>query len=269
MVCSRDAGGHAHLTPLPRPPGRFVIAGLVGGYASTAQDIPGQGWVCPVPATTYNAGAPATLTFNTGTTGVVTGRYTAPETTGTTVVTLTSIAPTPTGPVVIGPTPFAIPVVAATDLSRPVIPDLIVATHSDNHDDHNGYASPETIAGLQRMMDLYRMALAPLGGITSANTPVISAIALPQGGLFDYAHGNWCPPHISHRFGDEVDIVPRGGLVPKKWLARAEKRAGFFTPVPVESPANPAASHWHMCITQFNHPKQCLETSQYEQGGTP
>ncbi|MHB8354446.1 MAG: hypothetical protein ACYDCF_08455 [Burkholderiales bacterium] len=238
----QTAGGHDHVVPIQRPPGQFTIGSQSAGYASTAVFTDAQGyghWVCAAP-TDPNAATP-TLKANTGPSGVLDTVYTAPETAGATVVTLVGTAPTSTGSVTIGPTTFDIPVIAAEGLTFPSIPGLYITRQSQNHDHHNGYASAAMVLQLQAMMAYYDAFIANYKAVygVSLPPPTIDAISLPEGGLFDYDHGNWCPPHVSHRFGNEVDIIPEGGGLATTALATAERRTGFLTPVWAESPANP------------------------------
>lgn len=68
----------------------------------------------------------------------------------------------------------------------------------------------------------------------------LTALSLPQGGLFDFKT-EWRPPHVSHRLGDDADILtPPLTNRQKAVLKGAYRNAGFSTPVPAESPPTPA-----------------------------
>jgi len=257
---------------IPRPPGQWTIGSQSAGYVTTAV-MDGFGrWVCPVPIDPH--AATPQLQANTGLSGVLETVYAAPETSGATVVTLVATAPTPAGSITIGPTTFEIPVIAAEGLTFPTIPGLYITPQSQNHDHHNGYASTVMVAGLERMMNKYNQLISALRvtmlyvldiPLPLPQSPEIDALSLPKGGLFDYDHGNWCPPHVSHRFGDEADIIPPYDAPwAQRSLARAAQEAGFFFPVKAESPAAPVGPHyhWHMCITGPGTPHQCIELTQ-------
>lgn len=62
-------------------------------------------------------------------------------------------------------------------------------------------------------------------------------MSLFQGGLFDIG-GNWSPPHVSHRFGDDIDVA----LVPpaRRNRLRQLARASGIPTIIVEG------NHWHL-----------------------
>lgn len=124
---------------------------------------------------------------------------------------------------------------------------LQVATFSNMHDNFNGNATAETGIRLQDMVSLFFDDLTSQG-MPPAQVPplVISALSLPQGGLFDFKN-EWRPPHYGHRFGVEADLVmPLLFDDERAILASAVWEARFTTPVPCESLSNPGANHWHL-----------------------
>lgn len=216
------SGGHVHNTS--RPPGIFRTQNGVSGGST-------------------GPGAPGTFTDNTGATGILGVTYTAPEASGATDLTVTGAALVNGVPTNFGPDQYTIGV-RIEGLQLASAAGLQVRTASDMHDNNNGYATQAMIGALAVMAQRFAEEL------TRQGRPVppvrVTALSLPQGGLFDFKV-EWRPPHLSHRFGNDADIGMFGVTLPQRAkLAIALARAGFRTPEPAASPANPTASHWHL-----------------------
>lgn len=82
----------------------------------------------------------------------------------------------------------------------------------------------------------------------------VTGISLPLGGLFDVdadengqIDDEWDTPHVSHRFGEDVDIATRNlSTNTFEVFEKAAENRGFCFPVWRESPDNPAANHFHL-----------------------
>lgn len=169
--------------------------------------------------------------------------YTAPEASGITDLTVTGVALVNGVPTNFGPDQYTIGV-KIDNLSLASVAGLQVETASSMHDNNNGHAAQAMIVALVGMAQRFA------GELTRQGRPVpavrVTALSLPQGGLFDF-EVEWRPRHVSHRFGNDADIGMFGVTLPQRSeLAIALARAGFKTPEPAASPANPTASHWHL-----------------------
>jgi hypothetical protein len=215
------SGGHVHNTQ--RPPGTFTTANATGGSTSP--------------------GPPGTLTDNSGATGLLDLRYGAPEASGVTSVDASGIALVNGVPTFFGPTTFTIGVVFG-GLGPVTVAGLAVSTLSNMHDSNNGNATAGMASALGQLASLFSLILQ----LQLATVPPVrvTALSLPEGGLFDYAT-EWAPPHVSHRFGNDADVGIRE-LTRRQQaaLAAALRLAGFTTPAPTEAPGFAAASHWHL-----------------------
>ena len=217
-----NSGGHMHNTN--RPPGIFLTQyGVSDGSTSP--------------------GPPGSVTDSSQASGVLGLTYTAPEASGVIDLTLTGVATVGGQTLTFGPSSFAFGV-RFEGLQFAIVPGLQVHTVSDMHGNNNGYATPDTILSLGVMTQGFARFL------SLKNLPVpileIPAISLPEGGLFDDSV-EWTPPHVSHRFGNDVDILtPPLTNQQRRALEIARRAAGFTTPVRAESSANPGASHWHL-----------------------
>lgn len=124
---------------------------------------------------------------------------------------------------------------------------FIVDTLSRMHDNNNGYATPRMAVALQNTANIFVDLLAQDG----EDVPVlhITAISLPQGGLFDY-QTEWLPPHKAHRLGTEADISPTSidnlTDAQRDALEKALLKSGLTAPVEGENPADEGANHWHL-----------------------
>lgn len=215
------SGGHLHNTD--RPPGIFTTRnGVTGGST--------------------DPGPPGTLTDSSGSAGVLEFTYTSPQASGITDYTASGLAVVDGKTVLFGPASFTIGVqVGGLQLASG--DGLQVNAASDMHGNNNGYATPVTIAALQRMAQIFAANLTKLG---KPVPPVrVNALSLPQGGHFDFKV-EWQTPHRSHRFGKEADIRIWLTNEQREKLAWALYKAGFSTPVPNERPQDPASSHWHL-----------------------
>src|SRR5260370_18079868 len=103
------------------------------------------------------------------------------------------------------------------------------------HDNFNGWASAATNGALNYMSYLFNYLETSLG---YATPPIeIDGISLPWGGLFDYSV-EWSPPHISHRFGNSVDVCMKVAVDCSHGFTAQQRRAlsfalflaGFATP---------------------------------------
>lgn len=188
-------------------------------------------------------GSPGTFTDNTGATGILGVTYTAPEVSGVTDLTVTGVALVNGVPTNFGPDRYTIGV-KIEGLQLASVAGLQVETASNMHDNNNGHAAPAMIGALAVMAQRFAEEL------TRQGRPVppvrVTALSLPQGGLFDF-EVEWRPRHVSHRFGNDADIGIREltGMQRDK-LVIALYFAGFQTPEPAASPSNPIASHWHL-----------------------
>jgi hypothetical protein len=137
--------------------------------------------------------------------------------------------------------------------------------HSVGHGSNNRYATAGVIQQLQTVVNAFRQRLGRLPQ-PPAEIPILvfTSISLPSGGLFDVdANGDgvidnlWSPPHISHRFGVDADMRirrPGVGFIPEPLRVHLETailEADFTFPIRAESPANPGATHWHLRSRNF------------------
>jgi len=215
-------GGHVHDTQ--RPPGKFTTGnGVTGGSTSP--------------------GPSGSLVDNSGATGVLDLTYGAPEASGVTSVFATGVAIVNGVQVFFGPASFTIGVLFG-GLGPVSAAGLSVSTQSNMHDSNNGNGTPGTASALADMVSQFA-AILQAQGATVPNVRV-TALSLPQGGLFDFST-EWAPPHRGHRFGNEADIGIRElTRRQQRALVAALRLAGFTTPVPTEAPSDPTASHWHL-----------------------
>lgn len=221
-------GGHVHNTS--RPPGRIrTERGQTGGS------------ITPGPA--------GQVSGNSGDDALLGIRYTSPEASGETRVTLRGVATVFGIPVNFGPNTFTIGVEHG-DLSRVTsVAGLSIASYSNMHNGHNGHGTSSMNTSLPNIPTNFARQLVQLG--TPANqvpTMTISAISLPQGGLFDYQN-EWLPPHRTHRVGGEADLALNNVTLTQtqlRALARSVRQSGFSMPVRSESPAAPGVNHWHL-----------------------
>ncbi len=219
------SGGHVHDTN--RPPGEFKAeTGDTGG--------------------SIEPGPPGEVNGNSGSDGFLKVTYTAPEASGVTDLTVRGVAVVFGIPLRFGPDRFTLGV-RFGGLARAAGAGLQVNTQSNMHDSNNGFANGTLRTGLQNMAANFAARLGQLG-VPPAQVPtiIVTAISLPEGGLFDF-DTEWRPPHISHRFGRHADVfVENLAATQQVALANAVQEAGLTTPYAVESPANPAANHWHV-----------------------
>lgn len=175
--------------------------------------------------------------------------YTAPEASGITDLQVTCSAPggTPsTGIFTIGVEIDGLVQVTSGPPSNPRA--LFVDTQSNVHGNNNGYATPQTISALDDMATEFADTLAQRG-VPENQVPIIfiSALSLPQGGLFDY-QVEWNPPHKLHRNGTDADLN-LANLPTKKLREAAEvsfHHAGFRAPIKGERPEDRVSNHWHL-----------------------
>ncbi|HEY6005080.1 MAG TPA: hypothetical protein VIV57_19535 [Anaeromyxobacter sp.] len=215
-------GGHVHNTQ--RPPGKFTTAnGATGGSTS------------PAP--------PGSVTDNSGASGVLDVTYGAPEASGVTSVTASGVAVVNGVRLSFGPATFTIGVLFG-GLGAVSGTGLAVSTQSNNHDSNNGNGNPGLASALADMSA--RFAAILQAQRAAVPTVRVTAISLPEGGLFDF-QTQWAPPHRSHRFGNDADVGIRELTRRQRAaLAAAIRLAGLTTPVPSEAPSDPAATHWHL-----------------------
>lgn len=216
------SGGHAHNTD--RPPGIFSTEnGVTGGSTD------------PGPA--------GSITDNSAANGVLGIAYISPEASGVTDLTVTGVAVVNGIQVSFGPNDFTVGV-RYEGLQPVMVPGLQVNTASDMHDNSNGNASIATIDGLGALAEEFAAILFAQNQVAP---PVrITALSLPEGGLFDFRN-EWRPPHISHRFGDDADVgIHELSRAQRRALAIALAAAGFTTPEAAASPNVPTANHWHL-----------------------
>jgi hypothetical protein len=215
-------GGHVHNTQ--RPPGKFTTgSGVTGGSTS------------PAP--------PGSLTDDSGASGFLDLTYGAPEASGVTSVNATGVAIVNGATVFFGPATFTIGVLFG-GLGAVSATGLAVQTQSNNHDSSNGNGSPALASALADMAAQFTAILQAQRA--AVPTVRVTAISLPQGGLFDF-QTQWAPPHRSHRFGNDADVGIRELTRRQRAaLAAAIRLAGLTTPVPSEAPSDPAATHWHL-----------------------
>ncbi len=216
------SGGHVHDTQ--RPPGRFTTGNGVAGGST-------------------GAGPSGSLTDNSGGTGILDLTYGAPEAAGVTSVSATGVAIVNGVQVFFGPASFTIGVLFG-GLGPVSAAGLSVSTQSPLHDSNDGNGTPGTASALADMASQFAAILqAQLAAVPNVR---VTAISLPQGGLFDF-RTEWTPPHRSHRFGNDADIGIRELTRRQRAaLVAALRIAGFTTPVPTEAPSDPNASHWHL-----------------------
>jgi len=216
------SGGHVHDTQ--RPPGRFTTGNGVAGGST-------------------GAGPSGSLTDNSGGTGILDLTYGAPEAAGVTSVSATGVAIVNGVQVFFGPASFTIGVLFG-GLGPVSAAGLSVSTQSPLHDSNDGNGTPGTASALADMASQFAAILqAQLAAVPNVR---VTAISLPQGGLFDF-QTEWTPPHRSHRFGNDADIGIRELTRRQRAaLVAALRIAGFTTPVPTEAPSDPNASHWHL-----------------------
>lgn len=216
------SGGHVHNTN--RPPGIFKTSNGVSSGST-------------------GPGPSGSLTDNSGPSGTIGLTYTSPEGSGTTDLTVSGVAVVNGSTVQFGPDSFTIGM-EIDGMGLASAAGFNVATSSTMHGNNNGNATPATVAAMgitgQRFIDLLTQRQLPIRPIRA------TAISLPQGGLFDFRN-EWQPPHVGHRFGNEIDIGIREFTQAQRLLlVQAIGSGGFTMPVSNESPANPNASHWHL-----------------------
>lgn len=188
------------------------------------------------------AGSVSPNNGNTGPSGFLPVVYTAPEASGITDLTLTGFVnglPPTSGILTIG--------IEVDGLAAATVNGLIVDTQSNMHDNNNGNALPDTISALQATADEFADRLAQ-SGTPAPNPPLhVTALSLPQGGLFDY-QTEWSPPHKLHRTGTDADVSPILTLTPtqRTALVAAFVQGGFRAPVPGERPEDVGTNHWHL-----------------------
>jgi hypothetical protein len=163
---------------------------------------------------------------NTGSSGVLTTTYTAPEASGIIDVHL---AGTLSDGRPVNPTDYTIGVELPNLVSLGTGTNYILvgatSTHGDNH-----YGTPTFNGALRALADAYTSAF-------PGQRLAYNDMSLPQGGLFDIRAG-WAPPHSSHRFGVDLDLR----LVPAQQRPRLRQlinAAGIRT-ILVEG------DHWHI-----------------------
>ena len=179
---------------------------------------------------------------NSGPSGFLPVTYSAPDASGITNVTETGSAngllPF-TGIFTIG--------VEIDGLQFANVNGFIVDTQSNMHGNNNGNARPEMAAALQSTADFFADLLAQAGEKVPALH--VTAISLPQGGLFDFKY-EWSPPHFDHRFGIEADISPTSVSnltdAQRDNLQEAFTRSGLTAPIEGENPDDEGANHWHL-----------------------
>lgn len=201
------------------------------------------------------------LNPTSGTTGafdIFQSTFTASEASGTTTIEITAFLPdgTPLNPV---------QVVMMTQIHDQLValpnsgPGFSVDT-STNHDNQNVWLTPSTMNDFFNLVSMFQDYVQDQfdGEVAAANLE-LTATNLPLGGIFDIA-GHWLKPHVSHRFGRDLDIGTRthaGALVvPRKQraiLAAAIVDAGFTMPVAAESyngcsntNCDTESHHWHV-----------------------
>lgn len=180
--------------------------------------------------------------------------YTVPEVSGEIGIGVECSAP---GFVDVSPeVDFTIGVRIATPLvGLPPSGNGFVTEASVGHDLFNVFVTPEVNVRLLVLPIFLRLELLQQG-VPEEEIPTIryTSMSLFEGGLFDVdANGDglidnpWMRPHVSHRFGTDVDIGMRG--FPAEFrdeLAQIILKFGFAFPVLAESPAAPQATHWHL-----------------------
>lgn len=231
------SGGHVH-HDAKRPPGIFKVktTGVTGGFTNPDQS------------------RPATVMGNSGNSGFLPIIYTAPEVSGVINGSTVGFGTLNGVPTQFRTTPFTIGVRINDDLQLAGGTGLQVTIESDNHGNNNGNATQPTINALQSLAVLFAAEL-KRQGVPADKVPPLraTAISLPQGGLFDYKNANWkIPKHTDHRFGNNVDVGMKGVTplteMQKQALARALEDTLFETPIRAESPTEPNADHWHLCL---------------------
>jgi hypothetical protein len=220
------SGGHVHNTN--RPPGIFTTSNGVSSGSTSP-------------------GPPGSLTDNSGQSGTIGLTYTSPEASGITDLTVIGVAVVNGSTVHFGPGVYTIGI-GIDGIQLASATGFNVSTSSNMHGSNNGNATPVTITAMgitgQRFIDLLTQQQLPIRPIRA------TAISLPQGGLFDFRN-EWRPPHVGHRFGDEIDIGIREFTQAQRQLLRiAIRDGGFDMPVPNESPSDPNADHWHLRLRQ-------------------
>jgi hypothetical protein len=221
------SGGHVHDTN--RPPGAVETEHGVGG-----------GTTGPGPA--------PRLADGTGPSGILGLAYTAPEASGLTSLVATGSAVVDGVRLSSDPMTFTIRV-RHGGLAAIAAPGVQVKLKSSMHGTNNGNGTPALGGALAEAASRFAQQLAAVG-VPAAQVPAIrvTAISLPDGGLFDFSI-EWSPPHRGHRLGTDADIGMAGlTFQQKKALAIAVHQAGLQTPVLAESPSMPAANHWHVSL---------------------
>lgn len=188
------------------------------------------------------AGSVNPNTGNTGPSGFLPVVYSAPDASGITDLTITGFVnglPPTSGIVTIG--------VEVDGLQFANINGFIVDTQSNMHGNNNGNAFPEMTAALQETADRFQILIAKAG--EQYPTLHITAISLPQGGLFDYKN-QWSPPHFDHRVGIEADISPTSvdnlSDAQRDTLQEAFTKSHLTAPIEGENPDDEGANHWHL-----------------------
>lgn len=182
---------------------------------------------------------------NTGSTGLLSATYTAPEASGLTEVTAAGVW----DGFPVTPELFSIGVeydglISGVSLS---LPGLQINSASNMHGNNNGWGLSAMFSQLESVAQTYPLILsAAAGAPVQAPVVQVTAVSLPLGGLFDF-QTEWSPPHVAHRFGNNADVGLTGlGNQFKRALAVSVQRAGFTTPVPGERPSDPNSNHWHL-----------------------
>ncbi len=115
---------------------------------------------------------------------------------------------------------------------------------SDGHGSNDGYVQPEVQSALEEAWDDLDATLRALGEDPPPQL-FISAANLVAGGLFDIQQ-NWRKPHVGHRFGLDVDLVPMENMTEQQQALLADqlRARGFLFPVATEAPSADNPDHW-------------------------
>jgi hypothetical protein len=168
--------------------------------------------------------------------------YTAPEASGITdmIETCSAFGGPPVTAI------FTIGVeIDGLELATGSLGSLFIVTTENLHGNNNGNATPGTISELHAMAGFYVDLLTQTGD--SIHQLRITALSLPQGGLFDY-QTEWSPPHKLHRNGTDADLGLSNLTTTEQRIAANEAflEAGFRAPVEGERPEDPESDHWHL-----------------------
>ncbi len=226
------SGGHEHESG--RPPGRIKTEnGLTAGAIEPGSD--------PTPR----------LVDSSGGNGILGLTYFAPEAAGRTRVTFRGFAIVFGEPVFFRPTRFDIRVGLDGMVQLPPDSERFgTGVTSDGHGTNDGYVRPTVQEALRAAWDKFNAAVQSEPGQEETPQLFISSANLPAGGLFDL-YGKWEPPHVGHRFGLDVDLVPMENMTEAQRLrlARALKEKAFLFPVDSEAPRSVSPDHWHARYT--------------------